>query len=222
MIRLHVVVEGQTEEAFVNAVVVDHLGHFDISTDVRVVETGPGHKGGVLRYDRARRDLGRWLKEDQNHDARFTTLFDLYALPATFPDFEKTRHLPPRDRVRALEAAFGKDVDDRRFVPHLQLHEFEALVLCGLPQLATRFIEHRKAIEELAVELSAFDSPELVDDGVATAPSKRIIAKVPEYAGAKVSAGPLVAAQVGLTTLREKCPHFHSWISSLEHRVDVT
>lgn len=39
MIRLHVVAEGQTEEAFVNSVLADHLGAFDVSTDVRCVET---------------------------------------------------------------------------------------------------------------------------------------------------------------------------------------
>ena len=39
MIRLHLVVEGQTEEEFVNSVLVDYLGQFQISTDARCVLT---------------------------------------------------------------------------------------------------------------------------------------------------------------------------------------
>jgi hypothetical protein len=83
MIRLHIVVEGQTEETFVNRVLSYHLGQYNISVDARQVETSRKHariyRGGFDRsrgYQRARRDLALWMQEDQNADAYFTTMFD--------------------------------------------------------------------------------------------------------------------------------------------------
>jgi hypothetical protein len=52
--------------------------------------------------------------------------------------------------------------------------------------------------------------------GPGTAPSKRIIAEIPAYAGLKVSAGPRVAANIGLPLIREKCAHFNAWLRKLE------
>ena len=34
------------------------------------------------------------MKEDQNQDAYFTTMFDLYALPGDFPDYDKAMRKP--------------------------------------------------------------------------------------------------------------------------------
>lgn len=216
MIRLHFVVEGQTEETFVHQVFVDHFGHYNISTDVRVVETSRGHKGGVLNYLKAKGDLLRWLKEDQKADARFTTMFDLYALPESFPSHGSAKKLLPLPRIEALEAAFGADVEDTRFIPYLQLHEFEALLLTDPAKLESHFCEYAKEIAALSVECAGYDSPELINDGPLTAPSKRIIQKVPGYRGAKASAGPLVAMNIGLPAMRAKCPHFNAWVSKLE------
>lgn len=88
MIRLHIIAEGQTEETFVNNILCEHLGSFNISTDVRCVETGRRqnkiYRGGLLDYEKAKKDLELWLKHDQKTDARFTTMFDLYALPDNF------------------------------------------------------------------------------------------------------------------------------------------
>jgi hypothetical protein len=104
----------------------------------------------------------------------------------------------------------------RRFVPYLQLHEFEALILSDPTKFDVRFIEHQKGIQALIVECSSYQSPELIDDNETTAPSKRIIAKIPDYEGSKHSAGPLIAKQIGLTAIRQKCSHFDSWLTKLE------
>ena len=57
-------------------------------------------------------------------------MFDLYALPADFPGYaEARREVDPYGKVRILEDALGNDIADRRFIPYIQLHEFEALIL---------------------------------------------------------------------------------------------
>ena len=57
-------------------------------------------------------------------------MIDLYALPKDFPGRSAQPRNPadPTPYVETLERAFGDDVGDRRFVPYIQLHEFEALL----------------------------------------------------------------------------------------------
>ena len=39
VIRLHIIAEGQTEEEFINTILTEHLGYFNISTDVHCITT---------------------------------------------------------------------------------------------------------------------------------------------------------------------------------------
>ena len=212
-VRLNFIVEGQTEETFVNRTLRPHLAGLSIWAVARRVETsrklGFTYRGGLSTYEKARRDIAAWMNEDQNPDARFTTMFDLYALPVDFPGLEdagRTNH--PYQRVQTLEGALGMDIADPRFVPYIQLHEFEALLLSDPSMLDSQFHGYEDETRNLVEMASGFDSPELIDDGSDTAPSKRIITEIPEYAGRKASAGPIVAGKIGLPTLRSKCGHF--------------
>jgi hypothetical protein len=63
---------------------------------------------------------------------------------------------------------------------------------------------------------SQYDSPEQINEKPESAPSKRIIAKIPKYGERKAFVGPSVVAKIGLSRLRERCPHFHAWITKLE------
>lgn len=118
--------------------------------------------------------------------------------------------------MRALEAALGHDISDWRFIPYIQLHEFEALILTDPRQLASQFDNCDEGIARLETMVSRFTSPEHVNDNTDTAPSKRIIREIPEYQGRKASAGPIVAAKIGLSTLRSQCAHFAQWLDKLE------
>lgn len=223
MIRLHMVVEGQTEEAFVNQLLVEHLSACRVFADARRVEVSRDprlrrvYRGGLFDYARARRDLVRWMKQDDHPEVHFTTMFDLYALPENFPAYEEARLTgDPYHRIAVLEEALGSDIRHPRFIPYIQLHEFEALIFSDPSKLSDVFIGREKAIGELRRTAEAYGCPELIDDGESTAPSKRIIREIPEYEALKASAGPLVARAVGLCTLRAKCPHFAEWLGKLE------
>ena len=221
-VRLHFIVEGQTEEAFVNQVLRPYLAELSIWADARCVLTsrrrGVKFRGGFKSYQQPRRDIQTWLRQDQNRDARFTTAFDLYGLPADFPGYEETQRIPdPYEKVRSFEKVLSDDIDDWRFIPYLQLHEFEALLLSQPGQLAIQFTDRWAEIQTLVAMMQQVGNPELINDGPDTAPSKRIIAQIgPEYGGRKASAGPIVAGRIGLLNLRARCPHFRDWIDRLE------
>jgi hypothetical protein len=62
-------------------------------------------------------------------------MIDLYAIHADLPglaEAEKLRHLPEQ-QVQALEKALADDIQDDRFTPYIQLHEYEAYLLFSDP-----------------------------------------------------------------------------------------
>ncbi len=219
MVRLHVVVEGQTEEAFVRNVLCPYMGRYDVIMVARCVETsrkgGIKRRGGIRGYSKLRRDLMRWMKEDANPEARFSTMIDLYSLPADFPGYEESRRIPELfRRVEYLETCFSEDVDDRRFVPYLQLHEFEALLFADASKFVFAFPDRQGTVDQISAIRSSFPSPEHIDDGENTAPSKRIREVFPDYD--KVAFGPVIAAKIGIETLVRECSHFAAWIDRLK------
>ncbi len=215
------VVEGQTEEKFVNRVLIPQLATISIQGQVRPVLTSAKHdiehRGGPGSYAQVKKDITLWMEENPSADAFFTTMFDLYKLPKGFPGRQAALRIDdPLTRVKSLEDSMSLDIHHPRFIPYIQLHEFEALLFSDPQKLDTEFIEHDSAIANLIRIASEFVSPELINDGDETAPSKRIIREIPEYKEMNKSAGPLVAEKIGLTTLRAKCGHFNEWLGKLE------
>lgn len=224
MIRLHAVVEGQTEEAFFNRVIIPHLANLGVYGDVQLLSsrasTSRSHKGGWNSYATAKRHLQRWMKQDSGDDVWYTTMVDLYAIPQDFPKLEECKKIPDHNkRVEALEQAFYDDLKSDavlRFHPYIQLFEFEALIFSDPRKLDWEFLEHENQIATLIALAEKFDTPESINDRPDQAPSKRLIREIPEYEARKSSAGPLVADKIGLPTLRRKCLHFDNWLKRLE------
>ena len=70
------------------------------------------------------------------------------------------------------------------------------------------------AIAELGRVRATFDTPEGINDGPDTAPSKRILAIMPTYN--KRRDGPDLAATIGLDAIRSECRRFDAWVSRME------
>ncbi len=229
MIELYVFCEGPTEQRFCNLVLRTHL--FPVGND-GVVHTpkianskrrGVTSRGGIGKYATLRRDISNELRRHRRPHVFFTTMIDLYGLPKDFPGKADRIRDPanPTPYVKALEAAFQSDIDDDRFIPYLQLHEYETLLFADPDALVPSFENCQKAVREMKAIVSSVLSIEHIDDGESTAPSKRITAVLPAYSGRKTSAGPQIAERIGMPVLREKCPHFHDWISRLEQTLRV-
>ena len=163
-------------------------------------------------------DLGRLLRQHRGEDVRFTTMFDLYALYRDFPAMEeadKVKHLP-YERVKKLEQAFAADIADTRFIAFIQLHEFEAMLFCDPTAFAIYYENCEKQIQALRDIAALVASPELIDEGQHSAPSKRIEAHFPDYPDAKPDAPIAIATMIDLTAIRTRCPHMSGWIETLE------
>jgi hypothetical protein len=221
MARLYVFAEGQTEQTFAGTILSPHLAAHGVYIQGVVLiaharKKGRTHRGGGRDYGAMKRDIVRFTHQETGSDVFFTTMIDLYALHNDFPgrqESEALRHRP-YERVESLEKAWSADVGDTRFVPYIQLHEFEACLFAKPDEFAIFYAREARALKRLEAIAAEYESPELIDDGPATAPSKRILDVFPDYEKAIV--GPLVAELIGLDQIRARCPHFHEWLISLE------
>ncbi|MGA9068850.1 MAG: DUF4276 family protein [Terracidiphilus sp.] len=219
MPRLLVHVEGQTEENFVNEVLHEHLWQSSgISVSAR--RLGSPRRSGIPPWQTARRDILRHLKQDTG--AIHATIVDYYGLPLDWPGRPEAPNMGSTSaKARCVEAALIADIsmamgtgfDPNRFIPLVMMHEFEALLFSDPVSFAREISRPDLAADFLAIRQD-FDTPEDINDSVDTAPSKRIVRLFPRYE--KPLIGTLVAIEIGLTTIRNECRHFNSWLERLE------
>ena len=213
-----VLVEGQTEERIVNECLGPYLQASGLALTPTIVKTrrvvgGSPFKGGVSSHAQVQRDLG-FLLHDTGASV-ITTLLDYYALPDDFPGMT---HRPPGSahaRVSHVEAAWAVAVGDRRFVPHLALHELEAWVYADPSRLEPWMFDDDEAIiAEIAAVARAHETPEGINESPDTAPSKRLRNAFPAYQ--KTLHGPVAISAIGIDRIRAVCPHFARWVAALE------
>ena len=214
MKRLFIVVEGQTEEAFVKELMAPYFIQNGIY-DVRpvIIQTSKGHKGGFVNYEHLKNDILRLLKS-QGQDVVVTTFVDFFRCPE-LPNQKDIEALPSHiKRVEEMEKSISDDINDWRFIPYIQLHEFEALLFSAVNGFEIYFED--QVSNEIQGIIDSFDNPEEINSSPETAPSKRLIRIIPYYD--KVIYGNIVALEIGLPTIHARCPRFRGWIDCLIHR----
>jgi len=141
--------------------------------------------------------------------------------PKDFPKYNESKKINDAyERVEFLEKAFADDIQDNRFIPYIQLYEFETLILSKPEELKIEYFERSKEISNLQKLLAEKVNPELINDNPETAPSKRIIKLIPEYD--KVSVGAVIVGKIGIDFLKKTCSHFNGWIAKLENLSSIT
>ncbi len=229
MSRGYIIVEGPTEETFVRQTLAPYLGRFGVYVLPCCLETGRRKRryggkeslqifrGGTGRhYRKIKKDIQLWMSRGNNDF--ISTMFDLYGLPEDFPSLIESRKISdPYERVDFLEIKFKEDIGHGKFIPYLQLHEFEALLFSNPSKFTKYFIGEAQEITKIEEIKSRYNSPEHINDGFETAPSKQIINLFPEYNSAKTVAGPMIAEAIGIEEMRKHCKHFNQWVEKLQH-----
>ena len=213
MSRVYILVEGQTEEAFLNELMVQPYARKGVYLTPIIVNTSAGHKGGLSSYSKVKPQIEKLCKQDSN--AYVSTFFDYYALPKDFPGNTGLRLFGPAGgtaKVAYLEQQLGAAIAHRNFIPNLTLHEFEALLLTDVEAFA-EWTDVDEVLEPLR-KVRAAIAPEDINNDALTAPSKRILNVMPEYQ--KTLHGPLIALAIGLDAIRAACPHFNCWLNKLD------
>jgi hypothetical protein len=216
--RVYILVEGQTEEIFISDLLVPHYAEKDLYLQPITVGTCEGYGGGKKRggnvsYARLKKQLLILLRDESAH---VSTMFDLYALPKDRPGMKDEGFAAMqtgREKAEFIEKRWKEEIAHLRFIPHLSVHEFEALLFVD----TRKFNEWANGADLTALhQVSANTAPEDINGGAQTAPSKRIEAVMPRPHYQKPFHGPLIAADIGLPAMRAVCPHFDAWLRQLE------
>lgn len=215
MTHLIIVCEGPTEQEFCNDVLAPFLFKYNVYVRHPVIKHSGG---GIVSWGSIRKQILTHLWEN----GAYVTLFvDYYGIKDSFayPGWEESKTIDNKyDRMHFLFDRMSEDIPEdlrARFIPYLQLHEFEGLLFSDLSIFKYLFDENDVDIDSLQEAVDTFTNPELINNGPNTAPSKRLIDAIPSYN--KVLYGSMLAEAAGLNSIRQKCPLFNEWVERLSH-----
>ena len=166
-----------------------------------------------MSFQHLRNDILKLLK--QQSDVIVSTFVDFFRIPTSMPHYEKCMEKRAiEDKIMCLEAHTAASINDRRFIPYIQKHEFEALLFTSNVGFENYFNEVAKETQNI---VDQYENPEEINDNPTTAPSKRILGIIPFYQ--KPIAGNILALEIGIEKMLEKCPRFCNWIEIIIEKV---
>ena len=106
---------------------------------------------------------------------------------------------------------------DKRFVlPYVQVHAFEGLLFSKPDAFKCVGDGWNQQVHEKLMDVrKEFPSPEDINGGQQSAPSKRILSIFSPGNYSKVVHGPLIAEVIGIDAMRRECPRFNAWIEKI-------
>ncbi len=216
MNRVRVLVEGQTEQAFIIDILRPYFDHRQIYLHAVKLR----RQGGITPYQRAKDVIVGSLKEDAALIC--TTMVDFYGMPADWPGREQANHCQSyAEKADIVEGSILEDIaghwgnsfNPNRLRPYVQMHEFEALLFSSPVKLAESLGDKKLSSTFLTIR-NKFSTPEEINDHYDTCPSRQIEGVFQGFK--KTINGITAASRIGLETMRRECPHFNKWITKLE------
>jgi len=217
MNRVRVLVEGQTEQAFIRDILKPYFDPRQIYLHAVKLR----RQGGIPPYERAKDLIARSLKEDPALIC--TTMVDFYGMPTDWPGRDRANRCQSyAEKADIVEGSILKDIaghwgnsfNPNRLRPYVQMHEFEALLFSSPAKLAESLGDKKLSSTFLTIR-NKFSTPEEINDHYDTCPSRRIEGVFQGFK--KTINGISAAGRIGLETMRRECPHFNEWITKLEN-----
>lgn len=215
MKRVIVICEGQTEQEFCNTILNPYFSAMGVFLNAPIIKHS---YGGIVPWQQFSKQIRLHLKSDKT--AYVTTLIDYYGITEkhNFPRWEESKLIVDSNaRMDFLENAMRDEMDDsvrHRFLPYIQLHEFEGLLFSD-PAVFARVIPQEDLVgqDELRKTVEAFDNPEMINTSKQTSQSHRLERIIRGYD--KVVYGNYLAENIGLNRIRERCPRFNAWVAAI-------
>lgn len=212
---IYIVVEGQTEEEFIKRILDKYFEKFYIHLTPIIIETSrtprKKHKGGLTTYLHLKKDILKLLPQSQIY--KVSTMIDYYGLPEDFPGINSVPDGDIYQKVKYLEEKFAEDINNPKFIPYIQIHEFEALLFSSIDGFKS-IISNLEVINKLQQIIDSYPNPEEINDNPDTHPSKRIENVFPDYN--KMLHDIDIIESVGIEVILQKCKHFREWIEKLK------
>ncbi|MEA3491808.1 MAG: DUF4276 family protein [Campylobacterota bacterium] len=226
MINLYIIVEGPSEEKFIKEILAPYFANKNIFLHAECVITGKNSqgkacKGGGSSYEYYKNHISKRIKQFKNSENYyFSTMIDFYALPKDFPKLEESKNIENRyKQIKFLEEAFESDIQSKRFIPYLQLHEFETLLFVNPSAIVECYfdIDSGKLLDKIKKDIESYDNIEMINSSEHNAPSKRLDRYTDgNYCNRKVSSSFSILKDINIESIKESCRHFNDWIESIE------
>lgn len=215
MKRVIIVCEGQTEQEFCEKVLSPYCIERGVYIQSPLIKK---NNGGIVQWYVLKKQIENHLKQDST--AYVTLLIDYYGLykKHEFPGWDKSLIISNKnDRLHFLEQHMRNDIDPKikhRFIPYMQLHEFEGLLFNNINTFLEQFnSDEIVGINELQTIFDEYPNPEMINDSKETAPSKRLLRIIKGYD--KVVYGNILAEAIGLKNIMAKSPRFNDWVKKI-------
>ncbi len=217
MKRIIIICEGETEQEFCKKTLYPHFLTREIIIQASLIKKT---RGGIASWASLKKQIENHLKEDST--AFVTTLIDYYGIyrKDNFPKWDESIHIVDKnERMNILESGMYHDIHDdlrSRFLPYMQLHEFEGLLFNNV-NIFYQIIPQDELVgeDELLETFNHYENPEMINDQVHTSPSHRLKRIILGYN--KIVYGNIIAETIGLPQIRSKSPRFNGWIIKLEN-----
>ncbi len=213
MKRLIIVCEGPTENEFCLEVLAPILLKSDIYVEAPLVKKS---NGGIVPWSNIKRQIETHLHEGS---AYVSMLVDFYGIKDSyeFPGWMESKSIMSLTErwqfiCNSMKADISPDLASR-FIPYMQMHEFESLLFSDINVFKDNFDNREMNFSILEKAIFEFDNPEEINSRPTLAPSKRLIDAIPGYD--KIIYGNCIAMDIGLNKIRERCPLFNQWITTL-------
>ncbi|MBR1447502.1 MAG: DUF4276 family protein [Prevotella sp.] len=219
MKRLIIVCEGATEQEFCQTVLTPYFYQKDILVETPTIKHSCG---GIVAWGTLKKQLVQHLNET---DVIVTMLIDFYRIKDSFrfPGWMESKKIGPlQAKTEFLFRQIAMDMQSdlqNRFVPYIQMHEFEGLLFSDISVFKNNFRKGECDFEAIEDAIKGFNTPEEINNGPNTAPSVRLKNAIQGYN--KELYGSILADDIGLETIRKRCPLFNQWIERLESALSI-
>lgn len=213
MKRLIIVCEGPTENEFCLNVLAPELLRNGIVVEAPLVKRS---NGGIVPWSAIKRQIEKHLQEGE---AYVSLLVDYYGIKDSykFPGWlERKNYSTMSARWQFLCAEMKGDIKSAlatRFIPYMQIHEFESLLFSNINVFKDNFERNEMNFSILEEAIREFHNPEEINSRPDLAPSKRLLNAIPRYQ--KSLDGNYIALDIGLEKIMEMCPLFRQWVQTL-------
>ncbi len=217
MKRVIVICEGETEKEFCKKTLSPYFFPKNILIEPPLIKKS---MGGIVKWGELKKQILHHLKNEP--DAYVTTLIDYYGLYSKyeFPNWDKSLKIADKNkRIDFLEMEMASNIDDairHRYIPYMQLHEFEGLLFNEIKMFFEQIPQNELVVlKELKATLQDYENPEMINDTKETSPSHRLERIISGYN--KVVYGNILAEAIGLDKIRSKSPRFDNWLKKIEY-----
>lgn len=211
--KLIILVEGDSELRFIKTQVIPFLyarstGFWSIDACKIISNRQLNKKGGNISYEYLNNDIHKFVKNGYNV---ITTFLDFFRLPSNFPGYTTDGSM-----IDQIESAMVVDFKSwnsslSELIPYIQKYEFEALLFSSMDGFEY-LLDDDKRLSQIRSIINSFATPEEINGGPSTAPSKRL-ANIFNYN--KVADSSDVLEIIGIDVIRARCPRFSQWLDKL-------